>query len=638
MKAKYIFHLFFTVLTSVCFGQLADAIGPLHSNSAQMYNQISSNQKVIIDSIKLPFVEDFSDYYYSSKPNPKKFTDQNVYINNELADIPPSIGFATFDGLDATGKPYLSSSNSSSGASIVSDFLTSQAFAWGTNKPVPSDSIYLSFYYKAKGLGFDSPDKRDSLILEFKTVSTGIWKKIWSREGYTVPKSDSLFKLVMIPIKDTAYLKKGFQFRFKNKGNGTGVLDLWHVDYIFINKGRFASDVSPFLDVAFKSKAFKMFKKYHAIPFQQYVGAVDMTTRFDNKYRNLKRSASGSSSSIRIDSFNYSIKGVVNFASINKFGCDIDEFDVTCKKVAADTFTYVFPTAAINNNGRKCFDFRHYIAVSSSNDPNFKNYKQNDTMYQKICFNDYFALDDGSAEQAYFLNIDNTALLGRFDINKNDTLRGVDLFFLPVLNNTPTINNKFKIIVYSESGGLPSQELYKDEFMQPIFTNGYGKYERYILKTKQGLGAGTYFIGFEQRDDSLQIGFDVNTNNKSSFFYRQNGTWNTISYEGTPMIRPAFGDVSVGISTLQIEKKDWKVFPNPAHQTLTIQHGFYGTEFNTAFTYEIFNVLGQSVMKENFKNNNKNIDVNPLKDGIYFMKILNADQIVQQTLKLQIKH
>ncbi len=637
MKAKYIFYLFFIVLIGTNLAQQADALGPLRSNSVLQQNQNISDQKVLVDSIKLPFLEDFSEYYYSSKPNPKKFIDQHVYINNELAAIPPSIGFATFDGLNALGKPYVNSTNPASGGSIVSDFLTSQIFVWGPNKPVPSDSIYMSFYFKAKGLGFDSPDKRDSLILEFKTATTGIWKKVWSREGYSVPNSDTLFKLVMIPIVDTAYLKKGFQFRFKNRGNGTGVLDLWHVDYIFINKGRFVSDVS-FLDVAYKSKAFKMFKKYHAIPFQQYVGAVDLNSSFTNQYRNLKRNQSGSSN-IRIDSFNYAIKGgLVNFASKNKFGCDINEFDVTCPQVASDNFSYVFPAPLINNNGRKCFDFRHYIAVASSNDPNFKAYKQNDTMYQKICFDDYFALDDGSAEQAYFLNIDNTALLGRFDINKSDTLRGVDMFFLPVLNNAPTINNKFKIIVYSESGGLPSQVLYKDEFNTPIFTNGYGKFERYILKVKKELGAGTYFIGFEQRDDSLQIGFDVNTNNKSNFFYRQNGTWNNISYEGTPMIRPAFGDISVGLSSLQIEKRDWKIYPNPAHQSFTIQHGFYGSEFNTVFTYEIFNLLGQTIAKENFKENNKNIDVRALNDGIYFIKILNTHQIVQQTFKLQIKH
>jgi hypothetical protein len=636
MKTKYTFYTFFILIANISYSQHVDKLGPIRNREASNHDFNTLN-KVSIDSLNLPFVEDFSTYYYSSMPDPKKFIDQHVYINNELAANPPSIGFATFDGLNANGNPYVTNTSGSSGGSIVCDYLTSNVFRWGNTKPIPSDSIYLSFYYKAKGLGYDSPDKKDSIILEFKNATTGAWKKIWSREGYSVPSNDTNFKQVMIPIKDTAFLKRGFQFRFKNKGNGTGVLDLWHIDYIYIRNGRYAGDLNPFVDVAFKSKKFKVFKQYHNIPFQQYQGASDLNTQFENRYKNLKRS--GSNSNIRIDSFNFAIKGPASFKSSNNFGCDIDTSDKACLQVTSGAFNYVFPIGAVNA-GRKCFDLRHYISASASNDPNFKNYKQNDTMYQKVCFDDYFALDDGSAEQAYYLDIPNTGLVGKFELNKDDTLRGLDLFFLPVINNLPTINNQFKIKVYQAAGNQPGGQIYEDtQFMQPFFTGGYGKYQRYILSNKKFLTAGTYFIGFDQKSDSLQIGFDVNTNNKSNFFYRVSANnWVNISYDGTPMIRPAFGDFSVGLEPISIEKKDWKVFPNPASENLVIQHAYYANTFNESYKVELINLLGQIIYQSSFRNNNEVIDIKQFTNGFYFVKIYNNDKLMQQSFKIQIKH
>jgi hypothetical protein len=630
MKTNYILSGIFLCLMHLGSAQNGDKLGLLTSNILALSANSNTAQKIAIDSTTLPFVEDFSRFYYSSIPNQVKFIDQFVYVNNELANNPPSIGFATFDGLNAAGLPYVVSSNPSSGNSIVSDYLTSVPFKWGTSNPKPIDSIYMSFFYKAKGLG-DEPDKKDSLILEFKNVKTGIWKKIWSREGYSVPGSDTVFKFVMIPITDTVFLKKGFQFRFKNKSNASGSVDLWHVDYIYINKGRFAADVNPFIDVAYASKAFKPFKKYHAIPFQQYVGAADLNVKFTNKYKNLKRSGTGL---IRIDSFNYWVKGPATSKNIS--GCDINILDEACAKVTSDTFKFVYPVALVNA-GRKCFDFRHYISANSSTNPDFVNFKQNDTMYQKVCFDDYFAMDDGSAERAYFIDELNSGLIGRFDINKKDTLRGMDIFFLPVLYNTPTSTNEIRIKVYSESGGKPGTQLFEDTWKPTFFTGGYGKFIRYILSTKQVLEAGSYFIGFDQKNDSLQVGFDANTNNKDNFFYRSGSTWKNISYEGTPMIRAAFGDISVGLNAVSIEKKDWKIYPNPANNKVTIRHGIYGNVFNEEYTYELLNLLGQTVARENYRENNTNIDITELTEGFYFLKIFNKDKALQQSFKLQIK-
>jgi hypothetical protein len=599
------------------------------------YQQAASDLKVAADSIVLPFVEDFSKYYYSSIPDQSKFTDQSVYVNNELVRNPVTIGVATFDGLNAAGLPYVTPSNPVSSSSILSDILTSRPFKWGVTAPLLSDSIYFSFYYKSKGLG-NEPEKADSLMLEFRDPVSNVWDRVWSKEGGIVATIDTNFKLVMLGIKQVKYLKRGFQFRFKNKSNGTGSVDLWHIDYIYINKGRFAADINPFTEVAYTSKDFRVFRKYHAMPYQQYLGKVDLNGRFDNSYRNLKRSGTGIS---RIFSFNYKITGPTTFNTNSTFGCDIDSNNMVCQEVKKDTFAYTFPTALVNS-GRKCFDLRHYIETDIVTNPAFKQIKQNDTLYQKVCFDDYFALDDGSAEAAYFVNLPNTGIVGRFQINKKDTLRALDLFFLPVLNNSATANNRFNIIVYGNDNNKPAKDsIFKDVDMQPYFTNGYGLFNRYILTTPQVLDAGVYYIGFKQKSDSLQIGFDYNTDNQDNFYYKVGSSWNNISFNGTPMIRPAFGDISVGIPSVKsIQNNEWLAYPNPVNETLTIQNKKYGDVFYTDFKVEITNILGQYLLKERFRNNQHALNLSQFQEGIYFVKVLdNANQVLQ-TFKIHIKH
>ena len=57
-----------------------------------------------ITALSLPFFEDFTNY--ETYPNPLKWKDALVYINNTFPINPISRGVATFDGLNAYGVPY----------------------------------------------------------------------------------------------------------------------------------------------------------------------------------------------------------------------------------------------------------------------------------------------------------------------------------------------------------------------------------------------------------------------------------------------------------------------------------------------------------------------------------------------------
>ena len=55
-------------------------------------------------NVDLPFFDDFS--YTTPYPVTTHWEDRDVFINNAWANNPVSVGFATFDGLNATGSPH----------------------------------------------------------------------------------------------------------------------------------------------------------------------------------------------------------------------------------------------------------------------------------------------------------------------------------------------------------------------------------------------------------------------------------------------------------------------------------------------------------------------------------------------------
>lgn len=128
-------------------------------------------------SVRLPFVDDFSNYI--GYPDPKLWQDDQGFVNTGFAVYPPSIGVVTLDALDAHGWIYAHASRQP----FPADTLTSNPIRLDSNftqhRPMQvADSLYLSFYYQPAGAGKtypaggwqivgDAPEHSDKLILEF---------------------------------------------------------------------------------------------------------------------------------------------------------------------------------------------------------------------------------------------------------------------------------------------------------------------------------------------------------------------------------------------------------------------------------------------------------------------------------------
>ena len=168
-------------------------------------------------------VQDSATQFFTTVNSPESiWADSEAFRNYTKAINPPTLGVATFDGLDENGYPY----EIGSAITNYGDHLTSKAINLSsTSIPSisPSDSVYLSFLYQAKGFG-DAPEETDSLVVELFDQATDTWNRIWSVNG--VPLDD--FQMTHLPIKDPIYFTDGFRFRFRNYGGLSGDLDNFH--------------------------------------------------------------------------------------------------------------------------------------------------------------------------------------------------------------------------------------------------------------------------------------------------------------------------------------------------------------------------------------------------------------------------
>ncbi len=524
-----------------CFGSVMgqELLAPLTSNPV-IQDHIEKNgprqKSLASDTLNLPFYDDFSDDVLF--PREDRWDDSFTYLNLDMAIAPPSYGVVTFDGLNEYGLAYNMVNSTSYG---VADYLTS--------KPIdlnyfPSDSVYLSFYYQAQGIG-NAPEDEDSLVLEFRGPDTLGWRHVWSTPG----KDNHDFKSVYIPITDTSLLKRGFQFRFKNYATLSGNLDHWHVDYIILNEGRSRND-SAIDDICISERPGPILEDYYAVPWTHF---SSLTNPYKASNRVFFQNRAGG---VRNVNFGY---------RLFQDGQNIFNSNVLFKNSNPFTFdsvNYVFQSnlenITANSNDSSDVEIKYFIQSVPDVRP------ENDTLTFKQRFHNYYAYDDGSAERGYALNDLSAKMAYYIDPLKDDVLRGVELYFPPTLIDAT--NNRFKIGIWTVGqDGAPSLALYKsDSIYQPRFTP-MNYYARYLLDSALVIDQ-PVFIGIEQQfSNEMYVGFDRNFDNKDKLYYFVSGLWLPSEIEGSLMLRPMFGpEVTSDLGVDESELTDFTVYPNPA--------------------------------------------------------------------------
>lgn len=617
-----------------------------HTLDSLYLSGITTSRLIFLDSSV--FVNDSFTLFHCYPAGNYLWTDNEVYVNNDYPIQPPTIGVASFDGADSSGVPYDWSLASNYFPHGIADHLTSFPIRLGNYEL--SDSVFFSFFYQPQGRGANAPQSIDSLLLQF-LLPNGNWKTIWYSEGFSLQTmtENEGFNFVSIRI-DSIYLYNGFRFRFLNWATLTGAVDLWHIDMIRLDKNRKSNDRN-FRDGAFVYNYRSLLKKYQSIPYPHYSARnefeymiVDTVNPF---IRNLNDSVmpAGYSYSLTGDGISPLQSFPPSFG--NLASNTICALTSNCYDIAGGNpynlllldQTYEFPSNASGNDSAD-YTFKIFNNAVTSD---YNHYNDTVTFHQS--FHNYYAYDDGTAENGYGLNVSRAQLAMRFKLYKQDYLRAVAMYFDPLTTNYFAANSPYTFTLKIWTGGeYPENLVYKKDSLLPRFgTSNFftriNDFAYYFIDTTLLLDTGGYFfIGWEQlSDEVLGLGFDRNINsNENMFFDIQDGNgWYQSELPGTWMIRPCFGDT---FSTpLPITERSvsytFGLLPNPANQTVKI----FSNQFDYHKTYiaQIRDLSGRIVLHADPAGE---ISLSGLQEGVYLVTVLEGNKTLFNTQKLVVTH
>lgn len=650
-KTKIIFILTF-VFPVVSFSQ--EIISGLFSNPAIKANisLLKENHSKNIEFDTLPFFDDFS--WSDIFPDDSLWDDKNVFINSSYPSMPPSVGVATFDALNSSGDLY----NGAGSSTFAADTLTSKPLrldTTGRKNPQAlkvSDSLYFSFFYQPAGIG-NAPEPDDSLVLEFYSPSDTAWNHVWSSAGTTLPQftvnfnpcSNIRFKQVLIPITDSIkYFHRGFRFRFYNYASlannnyptWAGNVDQWHIDYVFLNKGRTMAD-TVYKDVAFACSGQSALKRYYSMPWKQYMAdaAGEMRDSFRLSMTNL-------------DTVKYIISAR-NYEIFNQAGDSVGGFDgYTCQ---------IFPDTdyCLNINQGSCWrnqispPLGNFVFPATGNDSASFSIVQrlragysdvipgnNDTITFEQSFCNYYAYDDGIPEAGYGLSPANAMLAYKFNLNLPDTLRAVKMFFNKTLNDAS--QQYFHLTIWDDANGFPGDTVYQEKNLKPEYNYSLNEFHTYLLKNQSIVLNGTFYVGWKQLTDAnLNVGFDMNSDQHSNIFYKTGSAWTNSNFKGALMIRPVFGEAltfDVGINETRYSDGQLKVYPNPSNgETVSVE--ITGNELpdNSELIISVYDIIGNNIYSGQFT---KTLNVSEFPNGIYLLSVSAEDNSVRYYTKLSV--
>lgn len=601
--------------------------------------------KAVLD---LPFIDDFAKT--TTYPDPELWMDSLAFVNITYSVEPPSIGVATLDAINANGNIYSNASNDA----FAADTLTSRII----NLNYPGDNtIFLSFFYQPGGLG-DTPEKNDSLLLEFYSENLKTWIKVWSAsfsakdsllkeyysfddtsiniKGDTLTDLKTVFQQVIVPVQGENFLNDTFQFRFRNYASlsvetdyegMTSNSDHWNLDFIRLDKNRSINDTI-INDITINQPMHSLLNDYEAIPWHHY-GVIYSDAMIDTISVFCKNLSDIQQSSIS----RYEITDTKGLYSpiVLTGNNDISLAPFQYASFSRLLLDYTFPYNI--NIDSIVFKIKGYLEPATVSDSVY-NWNDTTTFYQK--FFNYYAFDDGTAENGYGivgLGTENAMVSMQFDSYIEDTLRGVQLYFNNLANNSQT--KYFKIHVWDDNNGKPGNIIYTLENQVVPKNNQLNKFVLFLFD-EEIIVRNKFYIGWQKQNspDMLNVGYDVNRNNKDKLFYNFTNQWKQSEFDGTVMLRPMFGHEINTITGAKKIKRDlrYNVFPNPANDYLQIE---IDQNNYSNYQYSIFDSFGR-IHKTGYLNNAP-INISNLDSGIYFIKV-NSENGENSTKKIIVIH
>lgn len=598
------------------------------------------------DTITLPFMDDFS--YEGPLTNSRLWLDSDVFVNQTFGEQPPSIGVATFDGVNARGKPY-------GGDAGAADRLTSTYI----NLNGVGGNVVLTYWLQRRGLG-DRPEIQDSVVLEFR-AQNGLWQDVENFPGAPASQPNTAvepFRFYSTPVSPD-FRHKAFQFRFRNYADRQGVLDNWNIDYIRLDNIQTDTFIN---DVAFTELPEPILSRYTSMPWRHFRNheAEQLSSSLEvGVYNHANQTLNASPSSVSLTEDNTGIQPFAPVTLFNGLDANIPNGMNINRTYALSGDASGFPNIlsgyligmqnnAFNTPERLEFNLEYTLSNTSQiNQAGFSAVQVNDRVARTTVFDEYFAYDDGSAE-AGLVTSENGQIAVHFTANVADTLRAVRIHFPHTSANTTDQTFRLRVWVGALDGTPEYQALLQPAYADAYFDTLQG-FTTYPLMNANGdlaplaLPAGDFFVGWQQVTpcsftNCVAVGYDKNRPQAKPFISRNSGNgWVELpatTIGGALMIRPVVGDETPSATgTDDIPAQPGitiKVFPNPATDLLNIQLTG-GAYYEHAMA--LYNSVGQLILSGPLT---PTLDAGALPPGLYFLHVLHREGNVRSVSKVMV--
>ncbi len=569
--------------------------------TAKKYIQV--NKKTAADTLSLPFWDDFSGT--TGEPDPARWMPgSGVFINKTLASNPPTIGVATFDGATQHGGIY----NSDPLAVGKADTLVSLPINLGTLTSDELNGVYLSFYYQYFGVA-EMPDQEDSLRLSFLNQQSK-WEVIDTFTKDRVHVTDSFIQVIY--QLDTRFLHGAFQFKFEVFARLSGPYDSWHVDYVYLDKNRNVNDKSYF-DRAIATLPDYIFDNYSAIPVNQF-------------FVNPEKFTGTSSVDIyNLDDFlqpiEYTAKLVNTFDKTRTYqilNLNTEVNPILRGKQRRKIHTGKINAAVLDDQQDSIYlTLQVYISSGDSILDNGINYRLNDSTSFDFVLHNYYATDDGTAENGLGLELKGGKVAYRFVLEEPDVLNRVDIHF-PNIGRIQA-GSGFSLFVWKDLTGLPQDIIYERENMSVDPIDEFNQFQ--TIRLPDLFVADTIYIGWEQyTTEFFAVGFDKSHDHGDDIFYNVSDNWEpNTEFQGNLMFRPYFGKaLPTSIPDKEESGTVYKIYPNPASGILRIEG-----PFESMILRDLTGKIVYETVYDPFENR---YDISRLKKGVYIITLIGKHQ------------
>ncbi|MFN4144339.1 MAG: T9SS type A sorting domain-containing protein [Runella sp.] len=578
-------------------------------------------QNTRLKATSLPFFDDFSLATQGRLDPSLWIPGGGTYLNNTSTIGHPTLNVVTFDGASSSGLPYNFTNQNAQGSG---DTLTSQPI--DLSGLTLADSVYLSFFWQARGLG-ELPDADDSLRVQFLD-NQGRWRTVWKQKGGI---TDLNFNYAQIIIRNPAFLHEAFQMRWQVFARLSGKFDTWHIDYVYLNKGRRSAD--RFVrDIAFRLPVTSFLKRYAAMPIRQYLARPEAETAdsISTDVRNLFNV-------FNFTTFSYSLRDKVTGRLLQT----IDNPSSQLIGSLSSQPKVVKPKPVVFDDAPKKVILESHFQIQTTDNVNPSipgiDLRRNDSISGTTVLEDYYAYDDGTAEYAVYMDRPLARTAVRFFINQPDVVSAVRLNIVPILRDLT--GQPITIQIWNNANGRPRSLLH-----QRSFRISYASEPNGFIEFPFDFGVAvrdTFYVAWQQiGQDGIPIGLDRNNQRQDQIFVNLGQEWvpytafqndpNLAFFRGSLLLRPVIGGKpEAPITAVEPkERNEFEIFPNPTTGVVHWQHDHIRK-------VEIYDLRGTVLKSHRLENAEKSINLDQLPDGLYLLKLSDGQQTVTKKVFLR---